>query len=294
MNHVIHKSYRCMNSMLDIVLTDVDVNPAERVCAEIFQLASQYELLLSCHHPEAEVYQINQRALKGYTPVSKPLLEILLECQYYHHITNGYFDIGLRSLKNANGNHHLPADPAGMKAIEIDEPKLSVRFWNAFTAIDLGAVGKGVLLREADKVLSKYDIVNCFISFGGSSVLTRGSHPYGENWPVSFRGDENAEVSFALNNHAASFSESHTEGRSTSHIIHPQNMMPVDCNRITFVQSQCPVEAEAMSTTLIISPVEEAGDIMKKTKAEKAYIFNKSNQHKLSIAYQYGNERKNP
>jgi thiamine biosynthesis lipoprotein ApbE len=280
--------------MLDIVLTNVDINPAERVCAEIFQLASQYELLLSCHHREAEVYQINQKASKCSTPVSKPLLEILLECQCFYHITNGYFDIGLRSLKNAGDTNSVPDSPVGMKAIEIDADKLSVRFWNAFTAIDLGAVGKGILLREADKVLSKYDIVNCFISFGGSSVLTRGSHPYGDNWPVSFRSDESAGVSFALNNHAASFSESHIEGRSTSHIVHPQRMMPLDCNRVTFVQSQCPVEAEAMSTALVISPLEEAGDIMKKTKAEKAYIFNKSNQHKLSIEYQYGNERKNP
>lgn len=288
-SRVIHKSFHSMNSVLDIVLTDVDVELGEQACSEVYKQAEEFEMMLSCHNPDAEIYQLNEKALHGYVPVSTTVFNVLLECRQFHQLTKGYFDTGLKNFKSnsvANNDLHITF---GFKAIEINDEKQAVKFWTDKTAIDLGGVGKGILLREADKILSRFNITNCFISFGGSSILTRGTHPHGNGWPVSLREGINSDFTFYLGNHAASFSESYQEGQNTAHIIHPKHLKPVDNRRLTFVQAYCPVISEVLSTSLIVAPVEEAGEIISSFQLEKAFIFNKTEQHNLSIEYQYGN-----
>jgi thiamine biosynthesis lipoprotein ApbE len=163
----------------------------------------------------------------------------------------------------------------------------SVRFGSENTAIDLGGIGKGILLREADKVLTCYTVANCFISFGGSSILTRGSHPHGDGWPLALRNTSDNAYTFYLHNHAVSISESNPGG-SEAHIIHPASRKKVDNNRLTFVQSTCPVIAEVLSTALIIAPVEEAEEIVQSFGAVKAYIFDNSNPDQFKLLYRFG------
>lgn len=274
-----------MHSVLDIVLPGIEADEGEQVCSEVHQLACRYEQMLSCHLPGAEVYELNKNALAGQVSVSRPLLDFLLECHEYHRLTKGYFDIGLKKIKE---NTRLdPDQPVGMSTIEIDEQRQAVRFWSENTAIDLGGLGKGLLLREAAGIFEKYHVSDCFVSFGGSSLLTRGSHPHGHGWPVSLRGDSG--FTFFMNDHAASFSESHQESGKLVHIIHPRTLKLAETRRLTFVLTTCPVLAEVLSTTLVIAPVEEAPEIVSSTSAIKAFIINNTDQHNLSIEYQYGN-----
>jgi thiamine biosynthesis lipoprotein ApbE len=292
-NRVFHKNLFSMNSALDMVFTDIDLGVAELAFSEIQTLSVQLEKMLSCFDEEAEVFQLNQKAINGYCLVSSQLWNILVECNRFRKSTLGYFDIGLQKLKDqgkSNPSLDMSSKSMGMETIEFNEENHTIKFWSENTGIDLGAVGKGILLREVEKVLSKFDILNCFISFGGSSILTRGSHPHGSGWSVSMRGVNDPGFTFQLNNHTVSFSEAFPEGSSiaTRHIIDPHTHLPIENKRITFVQSLCPVLAEVLSTTLIVTPLEDAATILSNLNPIKAYIYNKTDNQRISIEYHYG------
>lgn len=274
LSKVIHRNYPSMHSVLDVVLTDFDVDVAETLFTDIWQLAASYERVMSSFDPHAEVFIINQKAHQQQIPVSETLFEILTECRFYYQLTKGYFDIGLKRIKE-NPPIIKAGNTVGMETVELNPARRTIRFLAEETAIDLGGVGKGVLLREIEKLLDKYAVLNCFISFGGSSILTRGTHPHGSGWPVTLRSNAETDYTFYLNNHAASISESHPGKTEISHIIHPKKYQPVTENRMSFVQSAEPVLSEVLSTTLIIAPVEETDYILTNVKVDKALIFSK-------------------
>lgn len=284
---LIHRNYLSMNSVLDIILTDVDEEAGELACSEISILAAKTEKILSRFDPEAEVYKLNKNALSHHFIVSSTLLDILVECQRFHKITQGYFDIGLGMFKCRENTISQNGAFVGMESVEINESNRSVKFWSENTSIDFGGIGKGILLREAAEILKRFNISNCFVSFGGSSILTRGSHPYGNGWPLSLREMANTDLTFRLSNHAVSISESHQNQNNTAHIINPKNYQLATYKRISFVQTSCPVLAEVLSTTLIIAPASEVREIIGIENVSKAIIF-KNDQLNLSIEYQYG------
>lgn len=282
---VIHRNYPCMNSVLDVVFTEIDTDLAGDLYTTIWQLAARYEKIMSCFDPKAEVYQLNVKAENDYHPVSSVLFEIIKECRQYHQLTHGYFDIGLRKFKENPDLIPAPGEKYGIETIQLNDEKQLVQLGSALTAIDLGGIGKGILLREIDKVLAANSVINCFISFGGSSILTRGSHPHGSGWPVSLR-TENPDYTFYLTNHAASISESHPDGKNTSHIFNPHKTVTGE-KRLCFVQAQDPALAEVLSTTLIVAPVAEMEAIVKLSKVEKALVFDKSATNP-ELVYSFG------
>ena len=284
LSKVIHRNYPCMNSVLDVVFTEIDTDLAGELFTTIWQLAARYERIMSCYDPQAEVYQLNEKAITEYYPISRELLEILKECRHYHQLTNGYFDIGLRKFKQNPDLIPSPDVKFGIETIQINNEKQLIKLGSEFTAIDLGGIGKGILLREINNVLTENSVTNCFISFGGSSILTRGSHPHGSGWPVSLRNDNNPDYTFYLKNNAASISESHPHQNISSHIINPYKKVAEE-RRLSFILAQDPALAEVLSTTLIIAPVQEIDGIVKASPIEEAVVFDKSVNGELKLIY---------
>ena len=284
---IFHQTIPGMNSAIDIVIPGIDNNVGNELCNEIRNKTIELEKMLNCFDSNAETFQINERAYAEQVSVSDKLFEIITECFYFNKQTAGYFDIGLRYYKTEPQH----SSDGGMKSIVLNTSEKTIKFESKATALDFGAVGKGLLLREVDKILYSYQIKNCFISFGGSSMLTRGSHPHGTNWPVTFRNDLNHNHSFSMNNHAASLSGALTEQSGAYHIINPKSLLTVQNNRIAFVQCSCPVVAEVLSTTLVIATLSEVETIVAGFKPDKAVIFNKTDNRELLIEYLY--ERNN-
>jgi FAD:protein FMN transferase len=274
-----------MNSCIDLVITGMQEITSRAVFSKIENEAIFYEKLLSCHDPEAEVFMVNERAHWEKVHVSEKLWNILIESFQLHVFTKGYFDVGLKNYNNQNvrtkGTEH------GIKGIELDIADHSVRFTSDYSALDFGAVGKGLLLREIRQILDDYTVENCMVSFGGSSVLTKGSHPHGTCWPLSLRDTYETDMVFHLNNHCVSISSNFNDSGKNLHIVNPGSLKLENNNRTTVVQCQCPVMAEALSTTLILAKVEEAETIISNFKPFKALIFSMHDNRRLSIEYTY-------
>ncbi|MDP4186792.1 MAG: FAD:protein FMN transferase [Bacteroidota bacterium] len=286
---IFHKTIPCMNSCIDLVLPEMNDVAGGELALKIEKEALALEKLLSRFDSQAEVFRVNEAAFREEIPVSDRLWKILQDCFRFNEWTSGYFDIGLGYFKNPVKRNQGSLD-CGMKDIILNPERKSIKFSTDTVSLDFGAIGKGLVLRETEKILTSFSVKDCFISFGGSSVLTRGTHPYGPNWPLSMRNISGSMPVFYLNDSCVSFSGALTENilGNKYHIVNPKNLQIEENNRISFVQCSCPVIAEVLSTTLLLVNLQEADAIVAKFNPLKALVFNKNVNKEISIIYSYG------
>lgn len=252
-----HQSIFGMNTAINMILC----NENEELCQSVFEstanLVSEYELILSRYNPDAELYRLNTNAY--FNPVSvSPLLwnAIRTGIEYYHQ-SQGYFNISLGNIyqqaKEGKTSKSFATNEL-IHAIELDEANQTVFFSNENVSLDFGGLGKGMALNEISKIVDSAGISNAFISFGGSSILTRGHHPNGDHWPLSLHS--NHEKVWQLRNDAVSISSTHLHPNTgaIAHIVNPYIFRPVKSGKIVFVKAENPTLAEVLSTTLIASP----------------------------------------
>ncbi len=262
-----------MHSVMDMIFHGLTERAADVLFNNIQAEALVLENLLSDYDPLAETYILNKKAHHQWMPVSDRLWEILAECRNYFDVTKGYFDIGSGWCKNPHPG--IPGLSAtGIRLLETDENKRLVRFSAPEIALDFGGIGKGLLLREADKLLTQHGVTTCFISFGGSSILTRGHHPHGDHWPVTHRSSSDMIPVFQMKDDFASFSEGTPGGKNaTAHIVNPYTKHAEGKFRVSGVQAGCPVIAEVVSTVLILATPGEAMTMSTGFGLKRAFIL---------------------
>ena len=281
-----------MNSSLDMVLTGTDNETADQISGLIERDAFRLEKVLSRFDQESETFQLNQLACGKWMGVSERLWEILQECEHYNSLTTGYFNVALGRFKQNRGRYPTVLGEretnTAIPAIALDCERKAVRL-DQGASLDFGAVGKGLLLREVQKWLNRFEVKSGLISFGGSSLLAKGGHPYGSSWPVSWRDGMGHPTVFHLNETCASFSgavQTNPEG-SRPHIVHPKKLQFIENNRLVFVQSKCPVVAEVLSTSLVVANKEDFSDLISQTKPERAQVFKRTDHGELITEYDY-------
>ena len=267
-----HRTFASMHSVLDMIFPGLTDQAADTLFKDIRSEAHVLENLLSDYDPSAETCILNDKARHQWVTVSDRLWDILTECRHFHVLTKGYFDIGSGWHKKAcSGSTDVSV--TGVRLLETDEQQRRIRFAAPEIALDFGAIGKGLLLRETDKLLAQNGVENCFISFGGSSILTRGRHPHGNYWPVAFRSSSDMNPVFQMNDDFASFSQGTPDGmNATAHIVNPYTNQTEGNFRISGAQADCPVIAEVVSTVLILLLPDEATSLTAIFRLKKAFI----------------------
>lgn len=283
-----HRTFAGMHSVMDMIFPGMTDQAADALFKKIQSEALALENLLSDYYPSAETCILNEKARHQWVPVSDRLWDILTECRHFHGLTKGYFDIGSGWHKKSF-TETAGASVTGVRLLETDERQRLIRFAAPEIALDFGAIGKGLLLRETDKLLTQNGVENCFISFGGSSILTRGHHPHGDHWPVDFRSHLDMNPVFHMKNDFASFSQgTPNEMNATAHIVNPYTNRTEGNFRISGVQADCPVIAEVVSTVLILASPDEAAALTTGFKLIKAFVTgrDKTNQPVKEFYYE--------
>jgi len=290
-----HQSIAGMNSVLDLVLIEVSEATATEICRTVKQDMFRLGRLLSRFDQEGETFAVNQTAQHRWTSVSDELWDILQECECFKKQTLGYFNIGLGHFKGKAGAtlNSLTKDGVGFTKpqIEYDRESRSIRFANHFTSLDFGAIGKGFVLKKLKATLDDFGIANCFVSFGGSSILTKGKHPSGNAWPVSFRECKENKQIFHLNDHAVSISGARQGREQCYHIVNPNTLKSETSNRLVVVQDVCPVRAEVLSTALVAANEGEFDEITSQFKPQKINVFNQPTTNEETRIYETSHER---
>ena len=275
-----HRTFASMHSVLDMIFPEMSDGKADALLKKIRAEADFLENILSAYHHSGETFILNEKAEHNWMPVSERLWDILTECRHFHQLSKGYFDIG--SGWNKKGIRAVSESSiTGIRLLESDEGQRRIRFSGPEIALDFGGIGKGLLLREIDKILTQYDVQNCFISFGGSSILTRGHHPHGDYWPVGYRSHLEINPVFHMRDEFASFSQGSPDGiNATACILNPYTNTSEVNSRISGAQAGCPVIAEVASTVLILALPGEMASLAASFGVGKAVVLsrNSSNQ----------------
>lgn len=279
MNPVYHNSFYAMGTRCHLVLPDMNADEAVAVFAMLRQEVNQVETELSRFIPYSEISQINAKGREEAVAVSDEVFQILQRCEGYGRRTRGAFDITMRPLwqfwkdqeQTENGNEALESllQKVGMRFVELDCEAHTVRLLNDTIEIDLGGFGKGYALERVDRLLQKFSIDNAFLSFGESSILTRGHHPAGSHWKVglndySFPG--RSVYTFELNSGSVSTSSNFfvdDDGglRKHHHVISPFDGRPLDKRMTASVAAASPETAEILSTASLVLPPEQLAEV---------------------------------
>ena len=151
----------------------------------------------------------------------------------------------------------------GMDKLKLDPYKSTAYLEEKGMSIDLGGIGKGIALERIDQILSAKGVNHAFISFGESSILAKGRHPYGNCWKLGIRHiDDNSLNVYAFELKDLSLSTSGNHSSESKDIINPKTGHAPDEVCTVSVVSKSPTEAEVLSTALLLSSQEETQQII--------------------------------
>lgn len=279
-----------MNTRFSLVLVDIDSEQAEAIAAAAERELHSLELLMSRFDPRSPVSALNRCATDA--PVEPPaeLWKILTLCHGFWERTGGAFDITLLPLQQLwreclqRGQEPTSADlqdarlRSGFNRLHLDSTTRSVHFQAPGMSIDLGGFGKGYALERIATNLRNRGVERAFLSFGESSITALGSHPFGESWPVGiahmFRSAETVH-SFSLCDASLSTSGAAPfncmEGpREFGQIVDPRTGRPIQGYRTLSVVSSSALEAEILSTALLVTPEQERASLLSAFSAVEA------------------------
>ncbi len=257
-----------MGTRFDMVLTQVEEEQAKEASQLIKTGITDTEKLISCHDPESQVYNINSRAHISPLALDGKLWNIFMSARTYHERTAGLFDISLKPLKDLGvENREVVRDGVsaltGWDKIVLDPHNRTISFRQKGCAVDFGGFGKGFALDRVRDLLHQMNVDNAFISFGESTVLALGHHPHGDCWRAGVKhllipgkSIENFEISDQALSTSASYTGTDT-GRKYVHIYHPHTGKPVYKNVSVSVVASMALDAEVLSTALLLADKED-------------------------------------
>lgn len=273
-----HNNFLAMGTRMDLIFWGVEHRYAHFIFQDIFNEVNRLESVLSRFDKDSLVSHINESAGIQPVEVTEELFSILSMCSQYQELTNGLFDITALPLIQAvkkNDAHKKDSltkarDITGIDKMKLNREKLTAFLEKKGMQIDLGGIGKGIALEHIDRILTNNSLANAFISFGESSVLAKGKHPYGDCWKTGIRHiADNQQNVYSLDLKNVSLSTSGNTSKELRDIINPKTVNFPDKISTTSVVSKSPVDAEILSTALLLSSDEEKEQILKKFEPEK-------------------------
>ena len=271
-----YHSVRAMNSQLDMVFWGIDKTISQTLIQTIAELVQQLENTISRYSFHSELYRLNKNAFEKPMIMSTELFQAVQMGVHYYQKTKGYFDVFNGTLfhewKKGSPEMAVPVRVDGDRVTILEEAK-TMRFLQPNVSIDFGGIGKGLALKAIDVLLTSYFIEHALISFGGSSILSRGHHPHGDYWPFTL--SHSTEQVWKLNNSFLSVSQCNStiNGNKTPHLVDPKTGETIKDQNTAVVLAANPVDAEVLSTTLLIAPVKEHASILQNFKNIDYQIF---------------------
>lgn len=250
---------KIMGTRFDIILLEKGEELASGIWNETRQELIRLDKMLNKFDAASKIGVLNKQAFLHPVVVCPELFQILVDCRIYHEKTKGLFDISLKDLSK----------------VVLSESDYSVSFLSPEISLDLGAYAKGYALKVIWDKLIKHNVSHAFVSFGDSSILGIGNHPYGDFWKVSITNPfAQSEVLGEIDLKNTSLSTSGNSPNYTNHIVRPGSGQKNNERKLVCVVSGNPVDAEVLSTTLMVATGQEQEQILQNFEIESFKIYN--------------------
>jgi thiamine biosynthesis lipoprotein ApbE len=264
-----------MNTRLDVLFWGDEQLTFENAFQQIVANVNEVELTFSRYNENSELFNLNEKG--HFTPinVSERLMKAVRLCAVYYEQTVGYFDIsrGTQFNQLKGGEDITPGVGSFSDRVTIDTAKKTIHLLHPDVLLDFGGIGKGMALEVVAEIIDRQHIENAFVSFGESSILTRGRHPHGDYWPFGLANF--AEYQWKLTNDSLSISSRYrmvSDGKK-AHILNPFLPKVPDVEKTVVIQANDPVQAEVLSTALIAAPEVDHSGILANFKTAKPTII---------------------
>src|SRR5262249_38333665 len=154
----------------------------------------------------------------------------------------------------------------GVRHLELDAQRRSVRYLRRGLEINLGSIGKGYALDRAADLLRNEGVTAGLIHGGQSSILAIGSDPTDDRgWAVGVRhpwqGDRRLAVlrlrDRALGTSAVTFQHLEVNGKKLGHILDPRTGWPAEGTASATAVAPTAAEADALATAFFILGVDK-------------------------------------
>lgn len=247
-----------MGTRFDLLFVGKNRNRALEIWEHLSSTLKQLHALFNRFDERSEIFYVNHNAFRREINVSDHVWKILSLCQLYFESTNGLFDVTLSDFSQ----------------VALNQSNRSVLFITSDVQIDLGGIAKGYAMEEIRKVLFHHDVQDAFVDFGDSSVLAMGKHPHGNSWLLTVQNPYDRNI--ALEVMELSNKNISTSGNMPNHSMHIKNTRNGENNnekKMVTVVSDDAVEAEVLSSTLMIAEHEELDRIVKRFNIDKYRIY---------------------
>ena len=260
-------SFEAMHTVLEGVVTDLDEPAARQLFASIETRVREVESRLNRHDPASLFARINASKGREAVPLDEETYVLLQLAEVFRRTTDGYFDLAALSDRGAGGatetggatGDRLGAASgaaAGGKMPDtpgcvLDPATRSVRLTGEEVLLDAGGFGKGYALERIRPLLTEAGVRRALFNFGDSSVMSVGTHPLGDCWPV---GTVAGGEPFRLVGSSLSISGLHPDGRA--HIVDPTSGRMVSRRMMVAVEGRSAFLCEVLSTALYAAPAD--------------------------------------
>jgi thiamine biosynthesis lipoprotein len=229
------------------------------------------ERALSRFDDTSDLAELNRRAGRGPVAVGPDLVAVLASAVRFGRTTGGAFDAAVEPLMRAWGFHaprrteptaaELAEARAAVRAARVDVGEGRVSLQGAATQLDLGGIGVGYGLDRAGDVLRKAGIRRALLDVSGD-CLAIGAPPGERGWLVEVADPDRPGAvigSTRLRDAALATSSNLVSvvryGRAVrGHVMDPGSGYPAARCRQVSVVARTGLEADALSTAMLVSP----------------------------------------
>ncbi len=250
-----------MHTRLDITLTGGNEAVLHQAISEIRELLVSAEMLLSCHNPDALAARLNHFNPTDSLSIPPEFYEVLQYAKAYYQKSGKLFDVTLGSgtFLFAEDLSRFPQNIAQHTATPFH--------------LDFGGFGKGYALKKIRALLLKKEINNAFLSFGGTSIMCLGSSAASNSWNYSL--PQFPHIGFTLTDESVSISSNYNPNGESNHIIFPDTFKPASTNIVAAVKCKDALDAEILSTSLILCEMRKFQSLLNAFPDAEAYIIDK-------------------
>ena len=226
-----------MGTRLDAVMLGDELQLSE-VWERIIDETERLHRMLNHFDSESDIARINREASNYPVVLNDELWNIMTDVKNYYQKTFGYFDVSLRDFNR----------------VIFDDDRRSVKFAEKNISLDFGGYAKGYALQQIQEILFNNDVAQALVNFGNSSILAVGAHPHGQYWGIdidnTFDPGQHLQTCKLYNK---SLSVSGNTSKHKQHIVNPRSGKYSAERKIVSVISTSPVEAEVLSTAIMVA-----------------------------------------
>jgi FAD:protein FMN transferase len=275
---LVHAQRYAMGTMFDIVAYHASGQKAERAIEVALAEIVRLDHVLSHYDAQSDLSKLIRTGRTGFVGVDPALYDVLSQSMEISRRSGGSFDVTVGPLvrlwQNAQESGHPPAPEAiaktkrcvGYEKVQLMPPD-RVHLDSDCVSIDLGAIGKGYAVERAMQILQGAGIEHAVVNAGQSSIAAIGHPPDRSGWMVDLGVDGTGLGEIELRDSSIATSRQGrvpiaSGARGYGDIIDPARGRPVESTVTVIVRIGSATQADALSTTLLLLPIEEGKRVL--------------------------------